>query len=102
MRDAVHGEGVEPDLFFHDGGNCCMPASFGKPNSKAARATFRPVPFPATLPAPERRQTSAISRAMRPRFCINRSRLNKQRAQEKPGARCTRSLACEIKQSTRA
>jgi hypothetical protein len=34
--------------------------------------------------------------ARRPRFCKNRSRLDKQRAQGKPGAQCTRSLACEI------
>src|SRR5213083_2680404 len=97
MRDAVHGEGVEPDLFFHDGGNCCIPADFGKPNSKAARATFRPVPFPATLPAPERRQTSAISRRDASEFCKEPFAQRKQRAQGKPGARCTRSLACEIK-----
>jgi hypothetical protein len=48
MRDAVHGEGVEPDFFFHDRrlsaraawqprkriandeGSCCIPAAFGK------------------------------------------------------------------------
>jgi hypothetical protein len=48
MRDAIHGEGIEPDFFFHDrrlsartawlprkriesdGGSCCIPAGFGK------------------------------------------------------------------------
>jgi hypothetical protein len=39
--------------------------------------------------------------AMRPSFCKTVSPI-KQRAQGMPGARCTRSLACEIKQSTRA
>src|SRR5712675_1251012 len=34
--------------------------------------------------------------ARRPRFCINRSRLDQQRAQGKPGGQCTHSLACEI------
>src|SRR5437870_2847769 len=38
--------------------------------------------------------------ARRPRFCKNPFAQRKQRAQGKPGARCTRSLACEIKQST--
>jgi hypothetical protein len=33
---------------------------------------------------------------IRPRFCKNRSRLDKQRAQGKPGGQCTRGLACEI------
>jgi hypothetical protein len=48
MRDAVHGEGVEADLFFHDAGNCCIPAGFGKPNSRAPDH-FRTVPYPDTL-----------------------------------------------------
>src|SRR5258705_13986952 len=40
--------------------------------------------------------------AMRPRFCINRSHLDRQRAQGMPGAQCTPTLACEIKKSTPA
>src|SRR5437667_6999431 len=40
--------------------------------------------------------------ARRPSFLQRPSAQRKQRAQGKPGARCTRSLACEIKQSTRA
>ena len=56
MRDAVHGEGVEPDFFFHEaepwdgcfrpverravGGICCIPAGF----SKANRARWRRAP----------------------------------------------------------
>jgi hypothetical protein len=36
MRDTVHGEGVEPDFFFHNGGNCCIPAGFGKPKFRSA------------------------------------------------------------------
>src|SRR6266478_9496455 len=69
MRDAVHGEGVETDLFFHDrkalrhalhggsssaagrmpavGGNCCIPAGFSKANSCAWRATERPFAWTA-------------------------------------------------------
>src|SRR5437879_103518 len=39
--------------------------------------------------------------AMRPSFYKNHPP-RKQRAQGMPGARCARSLACEIKQSTRA
>ncbi len=35
--------------------------------------------------------------ARRPRFCKNRSRLDKQRAQGMPGALCTHSLACNVK-----
>ena len=38
----------------------------------------------------------AIPQRDPPEFCINRSRLDKQRAQGKPGGQCTRSLACEI------
>src|SRR6266851_10441123 len=41
---------------------------------------------------------SAISRRDAPEFCKT-VRPAKQRAQGMPGARCTRSLACEIKQS---
>ena len=44
---------------------------------------------------------SAFPRRDAPEVCKNRSP-NKQRAQGMPGASCTRSLACEIKQSTRA
>jgi len=40
---------------------------------------------------------SAISRREAPEFCKKPSAQRKQRAQGKPGARCTRSLACEIK-----
>src|SRR5260221_8031532 len=48
MRDTVHGEGVEPDFFFHDGGNCCIPAGFGKIPKRNAR--FRRAPYPDRLP----------------------------------------------------
>jgi hypothetical protein len=44
---------------------------------------------------------SAFPQRDAPEFCMNPS-AQKQRAQGMPGARCTRSLACEIKQSTRA
>ena len=37
-----------------------------------------------------------------PEPCMNHSRQTKQRARGMPGARCTRSLACGKKQSTRA
>src|SRR5207244_10826346 len=39
MRDAVHGEGVKPDFFFHDGGNCCIPAGFSKPKFERCKPT---------------------------------------------------------------
>ena len=47
------------------------------------------------------RYDSAFPRRDAPEFCMNPS-AQKQRAQGMPGARCTRSLACEIKQSTPA
>jgi hypothetical protein len=48
MRDAVHGEGVEPYFFFHraalrparlnagTGRTCCIPAEFGKAKFSAS------------------------------------------------------------------
>src|SRR6266849_10512255 len=48
MRHAVHGEGVEPDLFFHDVGNCCIPPGFSKTNCRR-RAHFRPAPYLDTV-----------------------------------------------------
>ena len=42
------------------------------------------------------RCASAFSRRDAPEVCKNRSRLDKQRAQGKPGGQCTRGLACEI------
>jgi hypothetical protein len=35
-------------------------------------------------------------------FCVEILSSEEQRAQGMPGARCTRSLACEMKKSTRA
>src|SRR5712664_1744033 len=48
------------------------------------------------------RQASAVPRRDAPEFFMKSIRPEKQRAQGMPGARCTRGLACEIKQSTRA
>ena len=48
----------------------------------------------------DRHATPRSRGAGRPRFCKNRSRLDKQRAQGKPGGQCTRSLACETKKHT--
>jgi hypothetical protein len=47
---------------------------------------------------------SAFPRRNAPEVCINLTLLKKQRAQGKPGARCTRGLACNlhIKKRTRA
>jgi hypothetical protein len=40
------------------------------------------------------KHTFAFSRRDAPEVCLNSSRLENQRAQETPGARCARSLAC--------
>ena len=47
-----------------------------------------------------RRRTFAISRRIAPEACISFALL-KQRAQGRPGARCTRGLACNCAQRTR-
>jgi hypothetical protein len=48
------------------------------------------------------RYGSALSRRDAPELLPETIRPGIQRAQGKPGGQCTRSLACEIKQSTRA
>src|SRR6266404_3754898 len=101
MRDAVHGEGVETDFFFHDGGIVAFRRTLASQIPKPLVPTFGRSPYRAPVTGLEDLHASAISRREAPELCETMS-LDKQRAQGMPGARCTRSLACEMKQSTRA